>query len=874
MRRNFFWKKSFRILEVFLRLLMVVFMVVSALSLQVYSVIAQAADITISNSSVAENEPGATLVGTLFSDDPDPLATFSLEDEISYPDNALFDIADNQLITTAVFDFENIVSYLILVRVTDQGGLLFEKEFTITVTNVNEGPIVSDIPDQTIAEGDSFTTITLDNYVSDVDNADMDMTWTFSGNIELIVDIDVNRVATISIPNPDWNGTETITFRATDPGTLYSEDAATFTVTAENDAPIVTDIPNQTIAEGASFTTITLDDYVSDVDNLDTEMTWSYTGTTDLTMDIDVNRVATIIIPNADWNGAETITIRATDPGTLYSEDAATFTVTAVNDGPIVSDIPNQTIAEGASFATISLDNYVSDVDNLDTDMTWTYTGNTQLAVSITNRVATISIPNPDWNGAETITFRATDQGTLYSENAATFTVTVVNDAPIVSDIPHQTIVEGASFATITLDNYVSDVDNLDNELVWTYTGNTQLAVSIINRVATISIPNLNWNGAETITFRATDPGTLYSENTATFTVTAVNDAPVITSQVILATQKNVALEITLADLMVTDVDNTFPIGFTLTVMTGTNYTLVGNTITPTTDFVGTLTVPVKVNDVQADSNTFNLSVKVTSLTTLSITNTYGQTVFLQAYFQPSINNKTVDFTLNGMTACSALSDSSGWAYCTTTLLADFGTYPVGVSAVFSGDAHYDPASATAQLIVLKRDLTVSATGVDKPYDGTTAATIILSDNHINDDVLLLSYTSAVFSDDANVGTDKSVYVRGISISGPDVGNYRLMNTTANTTADILAKEIMVTADSGQFKLFGQADPVLTYSYSPNDPPVVFTGSLERDPGEDIGTYVISQGSLTAGDNYAITFISDQFSIVIAYNLYLPMVLK
>ena len=108
----------------------------------------------------------------------------------------------------------------------------------------------------------------------------------------------------------------------------------------------------------------------------------------------------------------------------LYNEDAATFTVTAVNDAPVVGDIPNQTIAEGASFTTISLDGYVSDVDNTDAEMTWTYSGNTQLSVSITNRVATISIPSAGWSGAETITFRATDPGALYDEDPATFTVT------------------------------------------------------------------------------------------------------------------------------------------------------------------------------------------------------------------------------------------------------------------------------------------------------------------------------------------------------------------------------------------------------------------------------------------------------------------
>ena len=65
--------------------------------------------------------------------------------------------------------------------------------------------------------------------------------------------------------------------------------------------------------------------------------------------------------------------------------------MTAANDAPVVTDIPNQTIAEGATFTTITLDNFVSDVDNTDAEMTWTFTGNTELTVSIVNRVATIT---------------------------------------------------------------------------------------------------------------------------------------------------------------------------------------------------------------------------------------------------------------------------------------------------------------------------------------------------------------------------------------------------------------------------------------------------------------------------------------------------
>ena len=85
---------------------------------------------------------------------------------------------------------------------------------------------------------------------------------------------------------------------------------------------------------------------------------------------------------------------------------------------------------------------------------------------------------------------------------------------------------------------------------------------------------------------------------------------------------------------------------------------------------------------------------------------------------------------------------------------------------------------------ITQAPLTVSATGVNKPYDGTTTATVTLSDNHISGDVVTDSDTSAAFSN-KNVGNNITVTVSGISISGTDAGNYALQNTTATTTANI-----------------------------------------------------------------------------------------
>ncbi|MBP1668025.1 MAG: hypothetical protein H6Q21_391, partial [Bacteroidetes bacterium] len=477
---------------------------------------------------------------------------------------------------------------------------------TFTVTAVNDAPVVTDIPDQTIAEGSSFTTINLDGYVSDVETPDAGIAWTYSGNTSLTVSI-TSRVATISTPNSNWNGSETITFTATDndaTNPLSDSDNATFTVTAVNDAPVVGNIPNQTIAEGASFATINLNSYVSD---------------------------------------AETY---ATNP--LSDSDNATFTVTAVNDAPVVTDIPDQTIVEGSSFTTINLDGYVSDVETPDASIVWTYSGNDGLLVSIVNRVATISAPNDNWNGSRTITFTATDNDAtnpLSASDNATFTITNVNDPPVVGNIPNRTIAEGASFPTINLDLYVSDAETSDANIVWTTSGNTDLTVSIVNRVATISVPNADWNGSETITFTATDVdliNPLSDSDDATFTVTAVNDPPVITVPATQTVAEDVNLVfnaahsnlISIADIESNDQSITLTVTngtFTLSTLTGLsgsgngtpilnysgtladiNAALNSAYLISTENFFGTVTITINTSDGAGGTDSKSISVTVT----------------------------------------------------------------------------------------------------------------------------------------------------------------------------------------------------------------------------------------------------------------------
>ncbi len=88
---------------------------------------------------------------------------------------------------------------------------------------------------------------------------------------------------------------------------------------------------------------------------------------------------------------------------------------------------------------------------------------------------------------------------------------------------------------------------------------------------------------------------------------------------------------------------------------------------------------------------------------------------------------------------------------------------------------------------ITKRDLTVTATGINKVYDGNTMASVTLSTNKVSGDDVTASYLSASF-DNPNgsiVGVNKPITVNVISISGADATNYNLLNTTATTTANI-----------------------------------------------------------------------------------------
>src|SRR5205823_11481435 len=81
----------------------------------------------------------------------------------------------------------------------------------------------------------------------------------------------------------------------------------------------------------------------------------------------------------------------------------------------------------------------------------------------------------------------------------------------------------------------------------------------------------------------------------------------------------------------------------------------------------------------------------------------------------------------------------------------------ISISGPDAGNYTFNTTSSTTADITA-RALTVSAAGINKVYDGTTAATVNLSDDHLLGDDVSDSYVAASFAD-KNVGTAKPVSV-------------------------------------------------------------------------------------------------------------------
>ncbi len=136
-------------------------------------------DIAISANAVDENAAIGTVVGQLSSTDPDGPDTFSYElvAGTGDGDNNAFLIQDQELLTNQVFDFEAKSVFSVRLRTTDSKSGFFEKVFTITINDLNEGPTDIQISKTDINENQAIGSI-IGSFTSVDEDTDDSFTYT------------------------------------------------------------------------------------------------------------------------------------------------------------------------------------------------------------------------------------------------------------------------------------------------------------------------------------------------------------------------------------------------------------------------------------------------------------------------------------------------------------------------------------------------------------------------------------------------------------------------------------------------------------------------------------------------------------------------
>ncbi|MDF4514791.1 tandem-95 repeat protein [Vibrio parahaemolyticus] len=455
-----------------------------------------------------------TVVATLTvrdTDTPEDQLTVSLENN----SNGYFVLVGNEVKLTqagvdAVNNDElNLKDLTISASVSDGVNPTASDSDSLVVNRVNDAPTVENaIADQVLSEDFASYTIDLNDAFKDSDSA---LNFSVSGNSNVLVSIE-NGIATIS-PTADWNGSETLTFNATDPSGESVSQTVDFTVAPVVDieadsADVVEDTP--TIINVLGNDTFEGKDKVV---SLDAE-NGPKNGT------VIVNNDGTVTYtPDDNYVGKDTFTYVVTSGGVSESTTVE-VNVTPVNDAPVAKDDIATTQEDTA--VTIDVLPNDSDVDGDKLSIQSASVPSDQGTVEIVDGKLVFT-PAENFNGDAEITYTVTD-GALTDQATVKVTVNAVNDTPVVeSNIADKALAEDFTPYTIDLNTAFSDVDNVDGELTFSVSGNDNIQISIVNGVATIT-PTADWNGSETLTFTATDPSGESVSQTVDFTVAPVVD--------------------------------------------------------------------------------------------------------------------------------------------------------------------------------------------------------------------------------------------------------------------------------------------------------------------------------------------------------------
>ena len=395
--------------------------------------------------SVAENAAPGTAVGTATATDAD-------NDAISFAitgGNAgsvfAIDAATGAITVAGSLNHEATGTYTLTVRAT-AGVKSDDATVTVTVTDVNESPVLGAIADQNVTEDAAITPIQVS--VSDPDQGDS-ATVTVAGlPAGLTYDGGTRRI----VGTPTVPGSTTVTVTATD-GDLTASRTFTIVVANVNDKPVIAPVSDRNATEDTAITPIVITAGDEDGDTVTLATSTLPTG-------LSFNAATGTISGTPTVSGSFLVTVTATDGEGGQATDDFTIDVAAVNDTPVITSIGPDSLS-GTEDEAFDEDVTVVAVDEDGDDLDLSVSGLPAGLTGTDNGDGTVTIAGtPTSAGVVTATITATDPDG--ESDTVDLTVTIAAAAETcspISTLPCSDVLVGLPF-DLTFDGTEDGLDS------------------------------------------------------------------------------------------------------------------------------------------------------------------------------------------------------------------------------------------------------------------------------------------------------------------------------------------------------------------------------------------------------------------------------
>ncbi len=638
-------------------------------------------------------------------------------------------------------------------------------------------------------------------------------------------------------PSPNYYGPDAFYYTVTDGKGGTAMARVDITIRAVNDPPIANDQSITTAEDSAVVITLTATD--ADGDALAYAIATSPAHGT-----LSIAGSAATYTPATDYSGSDSFTFTAGDAATQSPAATVSITVTPANDAP-VAESTTVTTAEDTAVAVV-----LTAVDVDSSSLTYavvTPPAHGTLSGTAPNLTYT---PGADYDGADSLTFTASDGAATSNAATVSLVISPVNDAPVADAKAVATAEDTALAITLT----ATDVDQ--DALTYAIAGQPAHGTLTGTAPNVVYTPAADYHGSDSFSFTAGDASTTSPAAIVAITVTAVNDAPVSADKAVTTAEDTpIAIALTATDV---DLD---PLSYTIATQPA-HGTLSGSApdlaYTPAANYGGSDSFTFRAADGSAVGNVATVSITVTPVNDAPVAQDQAVTTAEEAPIVISLVASDLDgdaltFAIAAQPAHGVLSgaapnvtytpaehyhgaDSFTFTASDGAAISNVATVAIGITSVNDAPVAEDQSITTAEdtpvaVALAAHDVdgdALTLTIVDAPahgslegappnltytpagdYNGADTFTFRASDGIATGNVAVVSITITAVNDMPTVAADSYVVDAGATLQ---IGAPGVLANDADVDHDPLQAVLVATTQNGALSL--NADG--SFSYLPN----------------------------------------------------------